>query len=41
VNYVKLGGTNVAIRCDAIQPTKVRVTNLTSGQGLDLTLPGN
>ena len=41
VNYVKLGGTNVAIRCDAIQPTKVRVTNLASGQGLDLTLPGN
>jgi hypothetical protein len=40
VNYVKLGGTNVSLRCDAIQPTKVRVTNLTSGQGVDLTLPG-
>ena len=41
VNQVKLGGTNVAIRCEDIQPNRVRVQNLASGQAVDLALPAN
>jgi hypothetical protein len=41
VNQVKLGGTNVTIRCEVIQPTKVRIQNLGSGQSQELVLPAN
>jgi hypothetical protein len=41
VNQVKLGGTNVTIRCEVIQPTRVQIQNLASGQTQELVLPAN
>jgi hypothetical protein len=41
VNQVKLGGTNVTIRCEAIEPTRVQIQNLASGQTQELVLPAN
>ena len=41
VNQVKLGGTNITIRCEVIEPTRVRVQNLASGQSQELVLPAN
>jgi hypothetical protein len=41
VNQVKLGGTNVTIRCEVIQPTRVQIQNLASRQSQELVLPAN
>ena len=41
VNDIRLGGTNVAIRCEAIEPRRVRVQNLASGKSQELELPEN
>jgi hypothetical protein len=41
VNQVKLGGTNVTIRCEIIEPTRVQIQNLASGQSQELVLPAN
>ena len=41
VNQVMLGRTNVAIRCEIIQPDRVRILNLASGQEQELVLPKN
>jgi hypothetical protein len=41
VNQVELGGTNVTIRCKVIQPTRVQIQNVGSGQSQELVLPAN
>ena len=41
VNQVKLGGSNVTIRCEVILPAKVRIQNLASGQSEELVLPAD
>jgi hypothetical protein len=41
VNQVKLGGTNVTIRCEVIQPTRVKIQNVGSGKSQELVLPAN
>lgn len=41
VNTVRLDGTNVAIRCESIDPRRVRIQNLASGKTQDLELPAN
>lgn len=38
---IKLAGTNVTIRCLAIQPRSVRIRNVASGQEQELSLPSN
>lgn len=38
---IRLGGTNAAIRCEAIEPRRVRIQNLASGKSQDLELPEN
>ena len=38
---VKVGGTNVNIRCLGIQKTSVRIQNVDSGKEQELTLPAN
>jgi len=38
-NQVKVGGTNVTIRCLGIQKTSVRIRNVDAGKELDLYLP--
>jgi hypothetical protein len=40
-NAVKVGGTNVNIRCLGIQKTSVRIQNVDSGKEQELTLPAN
>jgi hypothetical protein len=39
VNAVKIGGTNVTIRCVAIQNNSVRIENVASGKDQELVLP--
>jgi Protein DA1 len=39
VNNINLGGTNVNIRCLAIQPDSVRIQNVDSGKEQELRLP--
>lgn len=41
VNQVMLGRTNVVIRCQTIQPDRVKILNLASGQEQELVLPKN
>lgn len=41
VNDVRLNGTNVSIRCESIEPRRVRIQNLSSGKSQELELPGN
>jgi hypothetical protein len=41
LNPVKVGNTNVLIRCLSIQKTSVRIRNAGSGQELELRLPKN
>ena len=40
-NPVKVGGTNVIVRCLGIQKTSVRVQNIASGKEQELFLPAN
>jgi hypothetical protein len=40
-NPVKVGGTNVNIRCLGIQKTSVRIQNVDSGKEQELSLPAN
>jgi hypothetical protein len=40
-NPVKVGGTNVNIRCLGIQKTSVRIQNVDSGKEQELRLPVN
>jgi hypothetical protein len=41
LNPVKVGGTNVIIRCLGIQKTSVRIQNVDSGKEQELYLPAN
>jgi hypothetical protein len=41
VGPVRLGGTNVTIRCVAIQKDSVRIQEVASGQEQQLDLPKN
>jgi hypothetical protein len=41
LNPVKVGGTNVNIRCLGIQKTSVRIQNVDSGKEQELSLPAN
>ena len=41
LNPVKVGGTNVIIRCLGIQKTSVRIQNVDSGKEQELSLPAN
>jgi len=41
LNPVKVGGTNVNIRCLGIQKTSVRIQNVDSGKEQELSLPVN
>ena len=41
VSAVKIGGTNVTIRCVAIQSNSVRIQNVASGKEQELALPAN
>ena len=41
LNPVKVGGTNVTIRCLGIQKTSVRIQNVDSGKEQELSLPAN
>ena len=41
LNPVKVGGTNVMIRCLGIQKTSVRIQNVDSGKEQELRLPAN
>jgi hypothetical protein len=41
LNPVKVGGTNVLIRCLGIQKTSVRIQNVDSGKEQQLYLPAN
>ena len=41
LNPVKVGGTNVIIRCRGIQKTSVRIQNVDSGKEQELSLPVN
>jgi hypothetical protein len=40
-NPVKVGGTNVIIRCLGIQKNSVRIRNIDSGREQELCLPAN
>ena len=41
VDDVRLNGTTVSIRCEAIGPRRVRIQNLASGKIQDLEMPVN